>query len=85
MQPFPSRLGAARCHSGCKGNRIHRTGTGGADRLDSKAAVLEQAVDHAPDKGAMCPTSLESESHVFHRTGLQFAWIDGSSFYRPYS
>jgi hypothetical protein len=69
MQILPSGLGPAHGHAGGKSDRIHCAGAGGADRLDSQSTILEQIIDHAPDKGPMRPTALEREIHVFQWIG----------------
>src|SRR5262249_46603603 len=84
MQVLPGGLRPTHGHAGGESDRIHCAGAGGADRLYSEPTILEQMIDHAPDKGAMRATALEGEIHVFQ--GIAHFWNFApvpSSAFRP--
>src|SRR5271166_2617989 len=57
-----SRFGwAASRHAVGESDRVHRTGTRTADRLDVKPLVFEELVEHAPGKGAVGAAALQRE------------------------
>jgi len=60
METFSGGLGAALRHTGSKCNRIYRARACGADSLNVQSAVLEQPIDHPPNKGPMRSATLES-------------------------
>src|SRR5262249_45008569 len=72
MQVLPGGLRPTHGHAGGESDRIHCAGAGGADRLYSEPTILEQMVDHAPDKGTMRAAALEREIHVFQ--GIAHFW-----------
>src|SRR4051794_2505554 len=72
VEQFPRFLTAADRHAIGQDGTVDGTGAGAADAFIAQPVVLQQAVEHAPGKGAMgaCPLESQIDRLGLRRTGF---------------
>ena len=60
-------LGAAAVETVGQHHRVHRARRGAGNAFDGEAPVVQQMIEHAPGKGAMCTAALQAQANELFR------------------